>query len=56
MLQKNEMLKLQNLLAIYQLQMANEIVLEFHTEWKQNPDTGECHFLTICHSCLFCMP
>ena len=37
MLQKNEMSKLQSLLAIYQLQTASGMVEEYYTEWKLTP-------------------
>ncbi|GHT40821.1 hypothetical protein FACS189437_06950 [Bacteroidia bacterium] len=43
MLQKNEMTKLQNLLAIYQLQTTNGMVVQMATGgWEQDPD-GNWH-------------
>jgi len=36
MLQKFELSKLQSLFAVYQLQTANGLVLDYHEEWKQD--------------------
>jgi len=47
MLRQIEALKLQNLLAIYQLQTADGMVLQYHDEWEQDPVTGRIRKVSV---------